>query len=171
VFANGVDTYIPQDGGYGAPTSRRSSFHAGNTPRPTVQTNVNSYGVLSPVSTQHGFHSQQTTTPQSVAYVPQQNFPPFKLPPSNFADNAAREQEQQYPPATSAEYTENGQQPAELMMLDSMSATQALPVFGNDSIENKSPHFLPDDILAYLLNHQTEPNPAFNQMGGGYAQR
>ncbi|KEZ41125.1 hypothetical protein SAPIO_CDS7192 [Scedosporium apiospermum] len=170
VFANGVDTYIPQDGGYGAPTSRRSSFHAGNTPRPTVQTNVNSYGVLSPVSTQHGFHSQQTTTPQSVAYVPQQNFPPFKLPPSNFADNAAREQEQQYPPATSAEYTENGQQPAELMMLDSMSATQALPVFGNDSIENKSPHFLPDDILAYLLNHQTEPNPAFNQMGGGYAQ-
>lgn len=171
VFTNGVD-YMQQDGGYGPPASRRASFHAGTTPaRPTLQTNVNSYGVLSPVSTQQGFHSQHTTTPQSVAYVPQQNFPPFKLPPSNFTDGAAREQEQQYPPATTAEYGENGQQPAELMMLDSMSAAQALPVFGNESIENKSPHFIPDDILAYLLNNQADNNSAFNQMGGGYAQR
>ncbi|CAI4210595.1 unnamed protein product [Parascedosporium putredinis] len=81
-----------------------------------------------------------------------------------------REQEQQYPPASTAEYGENGQQPAELMMLDSMSAAQALPVFGNESIENKSPHFIPDDILAYLLNNQADNNSAFNQMGGGYAQ-
>lgn len=152
--SNGIDDYGRQDAGYSGPGARRDSFHAGNAPqRPAVQTSVNSYGVLSPVSTQQGFHGQHNALTQSIGYAPPQNFPAFTLPPSNFSETS-RERDQQYVPASTGDYTENGQQSTgDLMMLDSMSPTQIHPVFGNESISNNSPHFLPDDIIRYLFNN------------------
>ena len=85
-----------------------------------MQTNVNSYGVLSPVSTQQGFHGQHSSISQPVNYAPQQNFTPFTLPPSNFSEAASHEREQQYVPTSTGDYPDGGQQSTEdLMMMDS----------------------------------------------------
>ncbi len=75
--------------------------------RPSV-----AYGVLSPISTQH-LPTQGGSTPQSAVYVPQQNFPPFSLPPSEFvpssAPTASRDIVSPYVPTTSGgEYSEPG---------------------------------------------------------------
>ncbi|MBE3049462.1 hypothetical protein IMZ48_44580 [Candidatus Bathyarchaeota archaeon] len=171
--SNGVDDYGRQDAGYGGPGTRRSSFHSGGAPqRPSVQTSVNSYGVLSPASTQQGFHGQHNSITQSTGYAPQQNFTPFTLPPSNFSETP-REREQQYVPASTGDYPDNGQQSAgDLMMLDSMSPTQILPVFGNESISNNSPHFLPEDFVQYLFAEGTNNSPTMGPvMGQGYPQK
>jgi hypothetical protein len=162
---NGVDSYMHHDGHYG----QRPPHHSPNGPgRPSVQTNVTSYGVLSPVSTQHGYHSQHATTPQSGPFVQQQNFPPFNLPPSDFStgpSGMSRESGQAYAPTTSAEYAEqHAHQSGDMMMLDHMGMQQTIPVFGSDSIMNKSPYVsIPEDFVAYLFN--TQNNPEGSPMG------
>jgi hypothetical protein len=139
----------------------RPPHHSPNgPPRPSVQTNVGPYGVLSPVSTQHGYQSQHDNTPQTGPYVQQNNFPAFALPPSDFSNGSptvSRENAQQYAPTTSADYSEqsHAQQSSEMMMLDHMSMPTTIPVFGSDSILNKSPFVsIPEDFVAYLFNTQ-----------------
>jgi len=168
-FPNGVD-YMPQhhDPSYHHMAAQRPMQHSPAGPqRPSVQTNVGPYGTLSPVSTQPGYHSQPTNTPQSsnvMPFVPPQNFPPFSLPPSDFASSASgagsREEQQGYQPSTSAEYPDQHPQAAgEMMLLDQMSMQQTMPVFGSDSILNKSPYVgMPEDFMNYLFNtHEGSP--------------
>ncbi|KAK4193565.1 fungal-specific transcription factor domain-containing protein [Podospora australis] len=127
--------------------------------RPPLQTNVgNPYGVMSPVS-QPTYHSH---TPQSstMPFVPPQNFAPFSLPPSEFpassASGVAREEQGTYAPPASAEYSDQHPQGGgEMMLLDQMAMPQTMPVFGSDSILNKSPYVgMPEDFMAYLFNTQ-----------------
>jgi hypothetical protein len=162
VHPNGVDGFVHQDASYGGMPGNRQPHHSPHgSSRPTVQTNVGHYGVLSPVSTQHGYHSQHSNTPQSGPYVTQQNFPPFNLPPSDFTNGTATtpaEAGGPYIPSTSAEYPEQGHpsQSSEMMLLDQMSMPGTIPVFGSESILNKSPFVsIPEDFVAYLFNtHQ-----------------
>ena len=158
---NGVD-YMHHDSGYGHMAQRPQHHSPAGPQRPAIQTNVGSYGVLSPVSNQPGYHSQPTNTPQSAGgmpYVAPQNFPPFSLPPSEFPNAAspsvARADEQpNYVPATSAEYSDQQPQAAgEMMLLDQMGMPQTMPVFGSDTMLNKSPYVgMPEDFMAYLFN-------------------
>ena len=170
--SNGVDDYGRQDAGYGGHGARRGSYHSGTAPqRPPIQTSVNSYGVLSPVSTQQGFHGQQNAMAQSAGYAPQQNFPQFTLPPSNFSETP-REREHQYVPTSTGDYPDSGQQSAgDMIMLDSMSPNQILPVFGNESISNNSPHFLPEDFVQYLFDGSNNSPTMGPVMGQGYPQK
>ena len=161
---NGVDGYMHHDGHYG----QRPPHHSPNgPPRQTVQTNVAPYGVLSPVSTQHGY---QGTTPQTGPFVQQSNFPPFALPPSNYANGPSgmpRDSAQSYVPTTSAEYSEQHHQAnGDMMMqLDQMAMQQTIPVFGSDSIMSKSPYVsIPEDFVAYLFNTQTNEGSPISQM-------
>lgn len=167
---NGVDGYARQDGGYGGPNARRSSLSVSQ--RPPVQTNVNSYGVLSPVSTQQGFHGHHNSISQPVNYAPQQNFTPFTLPPSNFSEAASHDREQ-YVPTSTGDYPDSGQQSAgDLMMMDSMPTNQIVPVFGNESILNNSPHFLPDDVVQFLFADNGNNSPTMGpMMNQGYPQK
>lgn len=162
---NGVDGYMHQDttgypNGLG---SRHPHQSPSGPPRPSVQTNVGAYGVLSPVSTQHGgYHSQPNNTPQStsaIPYVAQQNFPPFTLPPSDFAATSpagtSRDSNQAYAPTTSSEYNDHShaQASGEMMLLDQMASQTTIPVFGSDGVLNKSPYIsIPEDFVAYLFN-------------------
>ena len=173
-FPNGAgpNGYLHHEAGYRPGPPQQSPNGAA---RPSIQTNVGAYGVLSPVSTQPGFHSQHTNTPQSVSFVAQQNFPPFNLPPSSNFPNEGnhRESEQRYAPTTSGEYTDqNHQQPSELMMLDSMQMNQqTLPVFGGDTMLNKSPYVaIPEDFVAFLFNQNSMDGSPMGQMmsQGGY---
>ncbi|KAK4217785.1 zinc finger protein klf1 [Rhypophila decipiens] len=168
-FSNGVDyTAMRHDGGYHM-QGQRPPHHSPTGPqRPSVQTNVGPYGVLSPVSTQPGYHSQPTNTPQSsgvMPYVPPQNFPPFTLPPSDFAApssaTVAPEEPQNYAPSTSGDYSEHHPQAAgEMMLLDQMSMQQTMPVFGTEGTLNKSPYVgMPEDFMAYLFNTPGESSP------------
>ena len=167
------------DGGYmHHEASYRPPHHSPNgPPRQSVQTNVGPYGVLSPVSTQHGYHSQHNTTPQSGPYVPQQGFDSFNLPPSNFSNGSPavqREAGPQYAATSSAEYPDQGhaQQPSEMMMLDHMSMPTTIPVFGTEGIMNKSPYVsIPEDFVAYLFNtHQGEGSPMSQMVPQGYSK-
>jgi hypothetical protein len=100
-----------------------------------------------------------------MPYVPPQNFPPFSLPPSDFATSSAgtvaRDEQQAYAPSTSAEYTDQQPQASgEMMLLDQMGMQQMMPVFGSDSILNKSPYVaIPEDFVAYLFNTHGENSP------------
>jgi hypothetical protein len=100
-----------------------------------------------------------------MPYVPPQNFPPFSLPPSDFTTTstgaATRDDQQTYAPSTSGEYTDQQPQAAgEMMLLDQMGMPQTMPVFGNDSILNKSPYVaIPEDFVAYLFNTHGEGSP------------
>ncbi len=125
--------------------------------RPSV-----AYGVLSPISTQH-LPTQGGSTPQSAVYVPQQNFPPFSLPPSEFvpssAPTASRDIVSPYVPTTSGgEYSEPGhaQGPSEMMMLNQLSMPSTMSMFGAENTLQKSPYVvgLPEDFMAYLFNSQ-----------------
>lgn len=135
--------------------------------RPSIQTNVGPYGVLSPVPTQPGYHSQPTNTPQSapvMPYVTPQNFPPFSLPPSDFnarpSTTVGQDEQQAYVPATTAEYSDHQHQSGEMMMLAEMSMQQTMPVFGSESVLNKSPYVgMPEDFMAYLFNTHGEGSP------------
>ena len=165
--SNGVD-YMHHETNY-MHMAQRPQHHSPSDPRrPSIQTNVGHYGVLSPISTQPGYHSQPHNTPQSanpMAYVPPQNFPPFSLPPSDFNTSSAgavtRDDQQTYAPSTSGEYTD--QQPqatGEMMLLDQMGMQQTMPVFGSDNILNKSPYVaIPEDFVAYLFNTHGEGSP------------
>lgn len=174
---NGVDYGNHDHGGYHHQTNQRPPPHHSppGVQRPTIQTNVGHYGVLSPVSTQHAFHGQPSNTPHSATpmpHAPPQTFPPFTLPPSDFAttisssSTTARETEPSYAPATSGEYHEQSQAQAanEMLLLDQMSIPATIPVFGNDSVHNKSPYVgMPEDFMAYLFN---SPQPGDSAMGG-----
>lgn len=56
------------------------------------------------------------------------------------------------------------------MMLDSMSPNQIHPVFGNESIMNNSPHFLPDDVVQFLFDNSNNSPTMGPVMGPGYNQ-
>lgn len=152
------------DSSYAGLHTQHSHQSPSGPQRPTIQTNGGPYGVLSPVSTQHsGYHSQPINTPQSASatpYVPQSNFPPFTLPPSEYATTSATnmsgESGQAYaPPPTSAEYGEHAHphSSGEMMLLDQMAAQTTIPVFGTDGVLNKSPYIsIPEDFVAYLFN-------------------
>ena len=158
---NGID-YMHHDPNYAHLAQRQQQHMSSPDPRrPSIHTNVGPYGVLSPISTQPGYHSQPHNTPQSASampYVPPQNFPPFSLPPSDFSASAAgavpRVDQQGYAASTSAEYTDQQPQAAgEMMLLDQMSMQQTMPVFGGDGVLNKSPYVaIPEDFVAYLFN-------------------
>lgn len=162
--SHGIEGYIPQDSGFGGNMNQR---HPQQSPsrhtRPPLQTNVGPYGVLSPVSTQHGgYHSQPSSTPQSTPtgpYVSQQNFPPFSLPPSDFSTASSagitRDTSQTYTAATNGDFSEqpHPQTSAEMMLLDQMATQTTIPVFGPDVGLNKSPFIhIPEDFVAYLFN-------------------
>ncbi|KAK3944896.1 zinc finger protein klf1 [Diplogelasinospora grovesii] len=165
---NGVD-YMHHDPHYHHMAGQRPPHHSPPGPqRPSVQTNVAPYGVLSPISTQPGYHSQPTNTPQSAtggSYVPPQNFPAFSLPPSDFATSSPatvpREPQHAYAPTTSGDYSEHHPQaPGEMMLLDQMSIQQTIPVFGSDNLLNKSPYVgMPEDFMAYLFNSHDGQSP------------
>jgi hypothetical protein len=111
---NGVD-YMHHDPNYPHLQGQRPPHQSPGPQRPSIQTNVGPYGVLSPVSTQHGYQSQPTNTPQSSAampYVPPQNFPPFTLPPSDFSvaspATVGREASQSYVPPAPGEADTTG---------------------------------------------------------------
>ncbi|XXG94264.1 hypothetical protein Hte_000518 [Hypoxylon texense] len=163
--ANGVDGYMHHESGYPASHGARHPHQSPTgPPRPSVQTNVNGpYGVLSPVSTQHGnYHGQLSSTPQStptVSYVNQQNLTPFTLPPSDFSTTSAagmpRESAQAYAPNNSNDYNDHShsQSNGEMVLLDQMATQTTIPVFGSDGVLNKSPYVaIPEDFFAYLFN-------------------
>ncbi|KAK3991314.1 fungal-specific transcription factor domain-containing protein [Cladorrhinum sp. PSN332] len=160
--SNGVD-YMHHDPSYGHMAQRPPHHSPAGPQRPAIQTNVGPYGVLSPISNQPGYHTQAAGTPQSAGgmhYVPPQNFPPFSLPPSEFPNAAspavaARDEQPNYVPSTSAEYSDQHPQQSggEMMLLDQMGMPQTMPVFGSDNILNKSPYVgMPEDFVAYLFN-------------------
>lgn len=85
---NGV-FYMQHDQAYGAmhqsqQAAPQQSPHVTQPRRPSIQTDVGQYGVLSPVSTHHGYQTQQSNTPQSAVYVGTQNCPHLSLGPSDF---------------------------------------------------------------------------------------
>lgn len=140
--------------------------------RPSVQTNVGPYGVMSPAS-QHGFQGHPNSTPQTATpYSGQSNFPPFSLPPSNFASAASsatvtREGGQAYAPQQGMnEYSQAQSQPAgEMVLLDNMTSQTTIPVFGSDSVLNRSPNVgMPEDFMAYLFNTQAPDGTPMNRM-------
>ncbi|KAJ0115297.1 hypothetical protein J7T55_012573 [Diaporthe amygdali] len=140
--------------------------------RPSVQTNVGPYGVMSPAS-QHGFQSHPSDTPQSATpYSGHTNFPPFSLPPSNFASTVSsatvpREGGQAYTPQQGVnEYPQGQPQPAgEMVLLENMTSQTTIPVFGSDSVLNKSPYVgMPEDFMAYLFNTQGPDGNPMNHM-------
>lgn len=161
--ANGMGGFMHHDSTYASLHTHHPHHSPSGPQRPTIQTNGGPYGVQSPVSTQHsGYHSQPINTPQSASatpYVPQSNFPPFTLPPSEYTATSATgmsgESGQAYAPPTSAEYGEHSQPHAsgEMMLLDQMAAQTTIPVFGTDGVLNKSPYIsIPEDFVAYLFN-------------------
>ncbi|KAI5866778.1 fungal-specific transcription factor domain-containing protein [Durotheca rogersii] len=163
--SNGVDGYVHHEPGYPGPHGTRHPHHSPTgPPRPTVQTNVSGpYGVISPVSTQHGsYHNPLTSTPQSATampYVTQQNLTPFTLPPSDFPTTTAasipRDSGQGYPHTASSDYNEHAQAQlnGEMMLLDQMTTQTTIPVFGSDGVLSKSPYVaIPEDFFAYLFN-------------------
>ncbi|KAL1840143.1 hypothetical protein VTJ49DRAFT_759 [Mycothermus thermophilus] len=166
--ANGVD-YVHHDQGGFVHMAQRGAHQSPDLRRASIQSNVGPYGVLSPVSTQHGFPGQPHNTPHSaggMAYVPPQNFPPFSLPPSDFAASSsaaatARNDQASYSASTGGEFTDQQAQSAgEMMLLDQMGMQQTMPVFGSDSILNKSPYVaIPEDFVAYLFNTHGENSP------------
>lgn len=148
--------------------------------RPAVQTSVPPYGVLSPASQQR-YHGQHPNgTPQSAnPYSGQNTFPPaFTLPPSNFQPTApsphvTREGGQDYVPQHAInEHFQGAPQPAsEMIMLDNMTSQTTIPVFGSDSVLNKSPYVgMPEDFMAYLFNTQGADGAAMNQMMPQYTK-
>lgn len=140
--------------------------------RPSVQTNVGPYGVMSPAS-QQGFQTHPSDTPQSATpYSGHTNFPPFSLPPSNFASTVSsatvpRDSGQAYTPQqTVNEYPQGQPQPAgEMVLLENMTSQTTIPVFGSDSVLNKSPYVgMPEDFMAYLFNTQGPDGNPMNHM-------
>lgn len=176
--SNGVD-YMHQDATYHHGPGQRGPHRSPTGPqRPSVQANMG-YDVISPVTTQSGYHSQAHNTPQSSAalhnaqYVSAQNFPPFTLPPSDFSTTSTaikREAQEAYAPATSSEYSEQNhqQQSGDMMLLDQMSMTTTIPVFGpSDSILNKSPYVgMPEDFMAYLFSTNGQAGEGSPMIGG-----
>jgi hypothetical protein len=173
----GVDTYMHNDSPYHNDVAQAHQSPTG-PPRPTLQTSVPPYSVMSPASTHHSaYPSQPTNTPQS-AYVAQQNFPPFSLPPSDFTPATAnRDSGHPYAPppsATPTDYNDTSHQQAsgEMMLLDQMANQTTIPVFGSDGVLNKSPYIsIPEDFVAYLFNtNQPDASPTLSHVLPPYAR-
>ncbi|KAH6659828.1 fungal-specific transcription factor domain-containing protein [Truncatella angustata] len=172
---HGLDNYMPSDNGYSSNNMNHRHPHQSPSGRPAIQTNVGPYGVLSPVSTQHGsYNGQPSNTPQSTPtgpYVAQNNFPPFSLPPSDFSTTspavATRDANQTYP-TTNSDFADPShvQASGEMMLLDQMANQTTIPVFGPDAGLNKSPYItIPEDFVAYLFNtNNPDGSPVVGQM-------
>lgn len=174
---NGVN-YMRPDGPYGHISGQQPQHQSPHGPqRPSVQTNVTPYGVLSPAS-QHGFQGPPNGTPQSATpYSGQGNFPPFSLPPSNFqptapSANVPREGGQGYGQqhgGMNEQFQGQPQPTGEMVLLDNMSTQTTIPVFGSDSVLNKSPYVgMPEDFMAYLFNTQGGESAPMNSMMPNY---
>ncbi|KAL7922231.1 fungal-specific transcription factor domain-containing protein [Trichoderma austrokoningii] len=139
--------------------------------RPSIQTNVGPYGVISPASSQQGYHSQSSSTPQTAAgFIPQHSVLPLSLPPAQYSHlqtaPAPRDGAASHIAATtasSAQYSDAAHHHPhsnEMMILDHMEMSSSGPVFADDGV-NKSPYVgMPEDFMAYLFN-------SMPQNGGG----
>ncbi|KAL7915964.1 fungal-specific transcription factor domain-containing protein [Trichoderma velutinum] len=160
VSSVGHDAFARDPIAHGAAAPRRlaggQSTH-GPT-RPSIQTNVGPYGVISPASSGQGYHSQSSSTPQTAGFVPQHNVLPFSLPPAQYshlqtASAPPRDGAPSHGTTTaSAQYSDAHHHPSEMMMLDHMEMSSSGPVFADDGV-NKSPYVgMPEDFMAYLFN-------------------
>lgn len=173
--SNGLDygSQDPSATAYGQSSDRQRAQTAYQPPsgpqRSSGQANGGSYGVMSPVSAQQGLKGQAiVATPQPSVFVQPQNFPPFSLPPSNFASTqAASVTREASVPATSAgmnymtepvEFdTSASQAGSEMMALDQLSMPSTMPMFGSESVLQKSPYVgLPEDFMTYLFNASSQ---------------
>jgi hypothetical protein len=128
--------------------------------RPSIQTNVGPYGVISPASSHHGYHSQSSSTPQTAGFVSQHNVLPFSLPPAQFSHLQTapppppRDGTASHATTTAASHysdTHHSHQ-HDMLMLDHMEMSNSGPVFADDGV-NKSPYVgMPEDFMAYLFN-------------------
>lgn len=126
--------------------------------RPSIQTNLGPYGVISPASSQQGYHSQSSSTPQTAGFIPQHNVLPLSLPPAQYSHfqtaPAPRDGALSHVATTaSAQYSDaHHSHPNEMMILDHMEMSSSGPVFTDDGV-NKSPYVgMPEDFMAYLFN-------------------
>ncbi|EPE09944.1 c2h2 finger domain containing protein [Ophiostoma piceae UAMH 11346] len=183
---------------YGQPSSSRQRQQVqpyqspAITQRPLVRTN-DLYDVMSPTIPQTGFQNQNTVgTPQSTVFVSTQNFPNFDLPPSNFVPPATQvgpttvSQEESataaaasastplstamgYVPGSSHDFDAPASAGSEMMVLDQMSMPNTMPMFGTDSIMQKSPHVgLPEDFMVYLFNSTPQEGSPLQVGYGSY---
>ena len=135
-----------------------------------LQTTVGPYGLLNSASGNQNYHG---THPSPQTYVSQQNFPPFSLPPPTFSPAptsaaGSREPDSEYPTSMSTEYPNEGihhqQSGPDMMLLDQMTAPNAMPVFGGEGY-NRSPFAIPEDFVAYLFSQQIDSSSPMTQMG------
>lgn len=136
-------------------------------PRPLLQTAAGPYGLLSSASSSQNYHGSHVS-PQ--AYVNQQNFPPFSLPPPTFSPTPTsafpptpistaplQEPDPVYSASMPTEYHNEGihhqQSGPDMMLLDQMTAPNTMPVFGGEGY-NRSPFAIPEDFVAYLFSGQ-----------------
>lgn len=145
---------------FGTPDSRSSDFSR------SLQTNVGHYAMLPNASNNQNYHGNQPHSPH--AYISQQNFPPFSLPPPGFANVTAttmpsREPESQFQTPVSTEYSNDISQAQhsgpDMVLLDQMTTSNTMPVFGGEGCYNRSPFAIPEDFVAYLFSSQQ------NEMG------
>jgi hypothetical protein len=128
--------------------------------RPSLQTS-GSYGISS------NSQSYQGSQPSPhAAYVTQQNFTPFSLPPPTFpaastSIASSRDIEPSYPTSMSTDYPSESihhqQSGPDMMLLDQMTAPNTMPVFGGEGY-NRSPFAIPEDFVAYLFSGQQLDN-------------
>ncbi|UKZ73828.1 hypothetical protein TrVFT333_001481 [Trichoderma virens FT-333] len=145
--------------GHGATAPRRLASGQSHGPtRPSIQTNVGPYGVISPASSGQGYYSQSSSTPQTAGFVPQHNVLPFSLPPAQYShlQTAPAPPRDGAPPhgttTASAQYSDaHHHHPNEMMIMDHMEMSNSGPVFADDGV-NKSPRYPP------LLNYGNSPN-------------
>ena len=153
--------------GFGNEHAYQQDLHQAHTSSPVavshppVPNRVGSFPVSSPAPNQQRFGGQADGTPQSTAFVSQQNVMPFNLPPSQFSSGQGVSQpdhSQSYAMTTSADYSEAAQQSSEMLMLGNMAMPGTVPMFGSDGVLNRSPHVgLPEDFLTYLF-HTSSPS-------------
>ncbi|KAI9645668.1 hypothetical protein NHQ30_006410 [Ciborinia camelliae] len=146
---------------FGTPDSKSVDF-----PR-SLQTNAGHYGILPGASNNQNYRGNQPQSPQ--AYISQQNFPPFSLPPSGFANVAAntipsREPEPRYQTPVSTEYPNEISQAQQLSPdIMQMAVSNTMPVFGGEGCYNRSPFTIPEDFVTFLFSSQQNDMGQMNQ--------
>ncbi|RAL64270.1 hypothetical protein DID88_002162 [Monilinia fructigena] len=149
---------------FGTPESKSLEFS-----RP-LQTSVSHYGMLPTASSSQNYRGNQSHSPQ--AYISQQNFPPFSLPPPGFSNVAVntistREPEQSFHTPVSTDFSNDisqaQQSGPDMMLLDQMTASNTMPVFGGEGCYNRSPFAIPEDFVAYLFSTQQNDMGHINQ--------
>jgi hypothetical protein len=115
--------------------------------------------------------SNNQNSPQTL--VPQQNFMPFTLPPPGLstsvtAASSTRAAEPTYPTSMATDYpsesTHHQQSRLDRTTLDQMTASNTMPVFGDEGY-NRSPFAIPEDFVAYLFSGQQIDNSSPIQIG------